>query len=271
MIQDNTQLQTLHSCLLEILCEFDLFCREHDISYTLAYGSVLGAVRHGGFIPWDDDLDVCMTADNYNKFIRLYKNNDDYTLQRDTIDYPLQFSKLRKNNTTFIESIPYRKKYKKIHQGVYLDIFCLDKVAENYFARKIQIVCSNILIAQSLQMRGYSTNSPSKKIMMMLSILLRPIRKWMLEYVRSFNEDESLNLYCDFFGETTKYFFPTTYFHSSLSCREFENHSYPVPNFPEEYLKKIYGDWQQLPSQEEQDASVHAKFFSTTESYHNFL
>lgn len=135
----------------------------------------------------------------------------------------------------------------------------------------MQIICSNVLIAQSLQMRGYYTNNLGKKIMMMLSVILRPLRKGMLEYVRSFNKNESLSLYCDFFGETTKYFFPTTFFQPPLCCKVFENHSYPVPNFVEQYLEKIYGEWQKLPSQEEQNSSLHAKFFSTTESYEKFL
>ena len=90
-------LDSLHTVLHEILDDFDSFCHSNDIQYSLAYGTVLGAVRHKGFIPWDDDLDVMMTRENYNKFLTLFKNNEKYTLQAEQKDYPLYFSKLRKN------------------------------------------------------------------------------------------------------------------------------------------------------------------------------
>lgn len=134
------ELDTLHKTLLEILNDFDSFCRSNNIQYSLAYGTVLGAVRHKGFIPWDDDLDVMMTRENYNKFLWLYKDNEKYTLQKEQIDYPLYFSKLRKNETTFIENIKYRKKWKNIHQGIYIDIFPEDKVAKNKFLCFLQTV-----------------------------------------------------------------------------------------------------------------------------------
>ena len=62
-------LDELHNVLFEMLNVFDSFCRENNIEYSLAYGTLLGAVRHKGFIPWDDDLDVMMTRENYNKFL----------------------------------------------------------------------------------------------------------------------------------------------------------------------------------------------------------
>ena len=83
MTHQKEQIKDLHAKLLEALCDIDAFCREHDISYTLAYGSVLGAMRHQGFIPWDDDLDIQMTRENYEKFLSLYKNNDKYYLQKE--------------------------------------------------------------------------------------------------------------------------------------------------------------------------------------------
>ena len=92
-------LEELHKSLLEILDDFDTFCKESNIEYSLAYGTLLGAVRHKGFIPWDDDLDVMMTRENYNKFLSLFKNDEKYTLQKEQVDYPLYFSKLRKNKT----------------------------------------------------------------------------------------------------------------------------------------------------------------------------
>ena len=197
-------LDSLHAVLHEILDDFDSFCRSNDIQYSLAYGTVLGAVRHKGFIPWDDDLDVMMTRENYNKFLTLFKNNEKYTLQKEQIDYPLYFSKLRKNGTTFIENIKYRKKWKNIHQGIYIDIFPLDKVSSNKIEAKMQTVFSNILISQMLFLRGYQTKKLLKWVFMLFSILFIPFRKFLFNYVTKFNSRKNFDYYTCYFGETKK-------------------------------------------------------------------
>lgn len=89
--------------LLAIVKDFDSFCQENNITYYLMGGSALGAMRHKGFIPWDDDIDVFMTYDNYQKFLRIFKNSEKYYLQAENTDkWPLFLSQIKKNNTTFI-------------------------------------------------------------------------------------------------------------------------------------------------------------------------
>ena len=124
---NHLELKKLHAKILEIADYFDSFCKENNIKYFLMGGTALGAVRHNGFIPWDDDFDVFMDYDNYNKLLRIVDNKIDktkfYFQRENTYEWPLYFSKLRLNNTTFIEKDLIGK---DMHQGIYIDIMYLN-------------------------------------------------------------------------------------------------------------------------------------------------
>lgn len=123
---------------LEILLEFDRICKKHDLKYRLDGGTLLGAVRHGGFIPWDDDLDVDMTREDYEKarvimqeelqdpfeWQDLYTNLSKCTPEQITPHHMLPFAKIRNRNTTAIEppAMP-----SVINQGIWIDIFPIDE------------------------------------------------------------------------------------------------------------------------------------------------
>lgn len=267
-------IKELQEKLLEMLKDFDIFCSENNLSYCLCGGNVLGAVRHKGFIPWDDDIDVQMPREDYTKLLDIYRNNDKYQLQKDTIDYPLQFSKLRANNTTFIEDIPYKKKYKKIHQGIYIDIFPVDKVAKSKLKAKLQVISSNILIAQSLFLRGYpdSHNSSKKKIIMRLSVLLLPIREILYSYVTKFNSQKEYDYVCSFYGTTSpKIFQKKESFFLPFTKLQYEDMFLPVMNNYKEFLMDAYGDYMKLPSEEEIKYTIHAKFVDLAKDYTEYL
>lgn len=269
-----SSIRELQLKLLEMIKDLDSFCNENNISYCLCGGNVLGAVRHNGFIPWDDDIDVQMLRQDYDRFLQIFNNTDKYYLQKDTRDYPLQFSKLRANNTTFIEDIPYKKKYKKIHQGIYIDIFPVDKVSNNKIKAKLQEIYSNILISQSLFLRGYpkSHNSFKKRIIMAISFFLLPFRKYFYEYVKSFNKKSDNEYVCSFYGTTKpKIFQKKESFSLPLTRLKFEDVYLPVMNNYEQFLSDAYGDYMKLPSQEEINYNIHAKIVKLDEPYQNYL
>lgn len=117
--------------LIDLLVRFDKFCNENHLNYFLIFGSLLGAVRHKGFIPWDDDVDIAMPREDYNKFISLAnKINQPYFIQShlNEKDFFLSFAKFRNINTTCI-SKPFA--HQKFNQGIALDIFPLDNFEEN--------------------------------------------------------------------------------------------------------------------------------------------
>ncbi len=135
----NFDLKELHGVLLEILCEFDRICREHGLKYSLAWGTMLGAVRHGGFIPWDDDVDVIMERSDYDRFCELCKTElkEGFFFQTKESDknYWYNVGRLRKNNTAMI----YEDwKNAGFHLGLYIDIQPLDHIADNRFKRAVQ-------------------------------------------------------------------------------------------------------------------------------------
>lgn len=152
--------------LYRLLRMFDSICQKHNISYTLFAGTMLGAIRHQGFIPWDDDLDVMMLREDYERFLKLAQTELDsevYFLQKEFSEHwPLFFSKLRLNNTACLEK--YHPKDPCIHQGVYIDIFPCDNASDNSFIRKMQFLASKIVIAKALYKRGYETDSTKEDI-----------------------------------------------------------------------------------------------------------
>lgn len=166
-----TELRRRHQLvLLEMLKEFDRICRRHDIPYMLFAGTALGAQRHGGFIPWDDDLDVIMLRPAYQRFLEVAESELDgaYYLQKEFSDHwPMFFSKLRKNGTACMEK--FRPKDQLMHQGVYMDIFPCDALSDSRIMRGLQFAASKLVIAHALDRRGYLTDSPVKKAVMALS------------------------------------------------------------------------------------------------------
>ena len=133
---DDKILRQLQLTMLETLKVFDSFCRKHEIKYSLYAGSLLGAVRHQGFIPWDDDLDVCMSRTEYDRFTVLWEQErpEGYILQNkeNTPAYWQSFSKIRKDHTTFLQE---EREVGRYHTGVFLDVFPLDRIPNDKWQR----------------------------------------------------------------------------------------------------------------------------------------
>lgn len=123
----------------EILVQFDKLCRDNHLQYFLAYGTAIGAVRHGGFIPWDDDVDVLMLREDYEKLCRLPQDRFPRKLKLRTVytevEHPYLFAKLCDISTTYVEE---NAKHLNISHGVFIDIFPLDYIPEQAFGRLLQ-------------------------------------------------------------------------------------------------------------------------------------
>ncbi len=134
----NEELRKLQDTELEILSEIDQFCRRNNIPYSLYAGTLLGAIRHKGFIPWDDDLDICMSRENYNRFLSFWNQEQPsgYVIQNkeNTPTFTQSFSKIRKDHTTFLQYEWERNLY---HTGIFVDIFPLDRFPKGKFKNLI--------------------------------------------------------------------------------------------------------------------------------------
>lgn len=128
-------IKKVHDRILETLLAVDKVCREHNLRYYIIAGTLLGAVRHKGFIPWDDDLDIAMPRSDYDKLIAhcnewLPKQYELICTENDA-NYPLPFAKIQDAETTLIERM-----HMKYLGGIYIDVFPLDGVPHNKIARR---------------------------------------------------------------------------------------------------------------------------------------
>lgn len=262
------QLKKHQGVLLELLAAFDAVCRKHQIKYMLFAGSALGAVRHQGIIPWDDDLDVVMLRPEYERFMKLAPeelNSGEYYLQREFSEHwPMYFSKLRKNGTTCLER--YIPRDRKTHQGVYIDIFPCDNLAENWMVRKLQFIASKVVIAKSLDRRGYLTDSTLKKVFMGLCRLLpgKPFAAFV--QMRGKNSTSYVHT---FFGGGSRYdknIYPRAWFEETILL-PFGEGEFPVSAHYDELLTCLYGDYMTPLPESERGCKVHAEFVDLEHSY----
>ena len=144
-------LRKLQLTELELMQEVDRICRKNRIKYSLDGGTLLGAVRHKGFIPWDDDADIMMTRKEYERFYKACKRELDaekYFFQefRTDKEYRWGYAKLRKNGTTFLRE---GQEHIKCHTGVCIDIFVFDEVPDGTISRRVHYL-SCFLIRKGL-------------------------------------------------------------------------------------------------------------------------
>ena len=262
------ELNELQKTLLSMLNDFDDVCQKHGIPYQLFSGTALGAVRHHGFIPWDDDIDVVMLREDYERFFdKAAKDFDSekYYVQREfTEHWPMFFSKLRLNGTTYIEK--YHSHDARIHQGIYIDIFPCDNLSDSRLMQKLQYIASKIVIAKSLYTRGYETNSTVKKCFMQFCRIL-PTEPFKRLCIRR-NYSSSLKVHT-FFGGGKKFersIFMREWFEQSVKMR-FEDSEFPVSAHYDEMLRVMYGDYMIMPTLEQRVCKRHAAIVDINKPY----
>jgi lipopolysaccharide cholinephosphotransferase len=251
------ELKHLQQVILSMIKDIDRLCTQNGIEYYLFGGSTLGAVRHKGFIPWDDDMDIVMTPSNYEKFCHLCRTELDtqkYYFQEGLVDWHLNFSKIRLKGT-YIEEIEADEGIEKTNQGISVDIFKIDNACNSKLGQYWQYFCAKVWLAYLISRRTYESASGMKKIMMLFSQILsiQAIESFFRFQVEKYNK-RMTNFYADFMGRTR--FSKPPY---SIMKKEvygtpirvpFEDTELPVQEKAEEYLSLTFGNYLQLPPED---------------------
>ena len=241
---------------LNILEEVASFCKMHNLRYTLAYGTLLGAVRHKGYIPWDDDIDIHMPRPDYEKFIKLYSNaHTSYKVITHEADkrYNMPFAKVH-----YPATIVRELHLKPGVFGVYIDIFPIDALVSPLQAT-ICAQCKRFLFVKSrIFLKNMPLQEKARLALTKLLLLLVPERLllWVVKKCMLHREYDSCELVCSLASRTAKKeVFPRSMF-DNVTMLPFEGKEYCAVEDYHTYLSKQYGDYMQLPP-EEKRASTH--------------
>ena len=235
---DGSQLRQHQLRTLEVLKVIDSICKAHDINYWLSSGTLLGAVRHGGFIPWDDDVDIEMLRDDFKRFNEILPQYlpDHIKLQNHNTDkcYYWPFSKVRDERYPVKEIYNTDIRYK--YHGIYVDVFCIEK-STLFFSKVSKWLHYKLCLGRSCYKSTpkiylsfiYNVLTYLVYPFFRLCLLFCPDSKLYQTFGAGFHKPREM-----------KDFFPLTQI-------EFEGHLFNAPRDTHAYLQKTFGDYMKLP------------------------
>lgn len=255
-------LRTLQLTELDILKTVHAFCVRHDIQYSLYAGTLLGAVRHKGFIPWDDDIDICMPREEYERFLRLWQEDpvEGYVLQNkdNSPAFMSSFSKIRKDHTTFLE---HEEDIGRFHTGIFIDIFPLDRIPSAWLPQKLfYLRC----MLYQLMIREYAPPNGGLIVRFGCKLILTAVRgkhrrriaKRALKKLTAYQMNRDLKI-VDFSDcRTMMVQYPSTVADDYIEM-PFEDSSFYVVSAWRTMLKQYFGDYMRLPPEEERTWTHH--------------
>lgn len=246
---DGSNLRKMQLRMLEMLKYIDNICRENNIKYWLSSGTCLGAVRHGGFIPWDDDADIEMLASDYRKLEKILRNaSGDFVLQdyKSDPEYIHIYAKLRDTKSKIKENND-SDKYNR-YNGIFIDLFVLEPSNYKFLFR----ICGSLWCRIAFKCPKIKNKLFRQRVIKLYNLILRKI---LFQIVRIFNsvpvKDQLRHVLGSCFirprsnGDITEVVYVP-----------FEDTVLPIPKGYDHYLQLIYGNWQKMPNMDNIDTHV---------------
>lgn len=240
--------------MLDILIEIDRICRKHDIIYWIDFGTLLGAVRHGGFIPWDDDLDICMPSKDYQKFMKIApaELNQPFELQADKSIEGIGkgLFKVKDANSLYINDYDnFKKDYNK---GIFVDVF------ESIEYPKLPYRIFKFLSLRVRYSWGFFQYNPTLNLKNIICYFVYPLSYLFFALIWKM-------IFC--FKGNYMFSRPERYVYGSPTSKKdifpikeirFEGHLFFAPANPDGRLRDSFGDYMQIPPPEKR--RTHAKY-----------
>lgn len=246
--------ESLRKAQLYIAKEIRRICEKHNIHYFLDCGSMLGAVRHKGFIPWDDDMDIGMVKADYDKFLMVAPDElgEDFFLDNydSNDDCALVFSKVRLKGTEYLED---KGDENRIHNEIFVDVFPYYWISDNEIERKIEGAMMAIFSQAILSKCGYKVWKGDGFIKRVKFIPTDVIgfflskRKMFAIINNLYNKHSSTKRMCIHAGSCYGYWFFDKDVFDDFVDAEFEGDMFKIPSRYDDYLKQAYGNYMELP------------------------
>lgn len=250
------QLKRLQAIQLDMLIEVKRVCEKHNIKYSLIGGTLLGAIRHKGYIPWDDDADVGMLRTDYEKFRiicdeELDKEKYYFQDDRNTEGYRWGYGKLRRKDTIFLRE---NQKHLNFGQEIFIDIFPIDYAPDNMILRRIHMFhcfCIRKILWSPVGMIMEKSYIKKQIYKYLSRIPKERIYRHYYKYINNRKKSNTVRL--NLFPTRKPYGFPIFFFEELINV-EFEGETFWGSRYYNEYLYIKYGDYMELPPKRERKA-----------------
>lgn len=245
----NDQLKRLQTIQMDMLLEVKRICGKHNIQYSLIGGTLLGAIRHKGYIPWDDDADIGMLREDYERFrivceTELDKEKYYFQDDRNIEGYRWGYGKLRRKDTLFLRE---NQEHLEFGQEVFIDIFPLDYAPDNMILRRFHMLfcfCIRKALWAPVGMKVEKNKFKKFIYTSLSSITKNQIYRCYYKYLNSRKQSNTVRI--NLFPTNKPYGFPIEYF-KELTEVSFEGESFMGSKYFDEYLTIKYGDYMKLP------------------------
>ena len=239
--------------LLEMLIDLAAICKEHNIQWWLSSGSLLGAARHEGFIPWDDDIDITMFRRDFKRLQRIMHKLESekyvYQSMRSDIEYTNLYGKFRKREGLALTT-GKRHQYLK-YKGQFIDIFSIEKTS--YFAARASKVIYDILQHPTAYIKiKWLRRTMVRFVEFLCLFIINPI----LRVIGLINPRKEYHYALGMAWPKSTFFIKDIL---PLTTTKFEGMDMPVPKDMDAYLTNVYGDWRKMPTEEAIYRSIHSQ------------